>query len=281
MGLLSDIKKEAQGKGINIASIYEQQIERICNNMFYTDKNVEDETKFVEMVMTRGAETQERVGLHASAITKGSDAEFCYREHVLSLLYKQNQSDNVPVKLKRIFEEGNAIHEKWQRLFIRNGYAEWYDCDNTQYHHEYMISFTPDIICYMPIVYDRGEMLVEVKSMNDWAYSKQATHAEGQKQLMWYLHLAGKQKGFVLADNKNTQEFRIEAVDYDEERVKPYIERAENIMYEYHNHLGGSPLPPQRDDMDVKKCKQCSMHDACKNVGMGRIPINKKGKIYD
>lgn len=273
MSLLADIKDEARAKGITICSGEEKQLEQILNRMFYLNKNIQDEIKFVEMVMTRGFETQERVGLHASAITKGSDKEFCIREQVLSLLYKQNQGENVPIKLMRIFEEGNAIHEKWQRLFIRAGYAEWWQCDKTCFNEKYMISYTPDIICFMPEICEDEEMIVEIKSMNSWSYQKSASHAEGQKQLAWYLHLANKRKGFVLAENKDTQEYRIEVVNYEPELIEPFIRRADDVMVCYKEFLDGGSLPPKRHAITTKKCSQCSMLDACYQIGKGRVEI--------
>ena len=71
MGLIEDIKKDAFGNGTKIQSSDSTTLEKIFNNMFYLDKNIEEETKFVKQVMTRGLESQERVGLHASAMLKG------------------------------------------------------------------------------------------------------------------------------------------------------------------------------------------------------------------
>ena len=118
MGLLDEIKKNATQTGTKIQTSEAAQLEKILNKMFYLEKNIDEEVAFVKQVMTRGLENQERVGLHASAIIV-SDKQFCTRQQVLSLLYKQLQGEQIPIGLKRIFEEGNAIHEKWQRMFIR------------------------------------------------------------------------------------------------------------------------------------------------------------------
>ena len=120
MGLLDQIKQEADKSGTKIQSTEEQQMEAKLNKLFYLEKDVEQETEFLRMVMTRGQETQERKGLHASAIIVSED-KFCIRQQLLSLFYKQKQGEQVPIGLKRIFSEGDAIHEKWQRLFIRGG----------------------------------------------------------------------------------------------------------------------------------------------------------------
>ena len=80
--LLDDIKKEATGNRTKIQSSEATELEGILNKLFFLEKNVKEEARFVKMVMTRGAETQERVGLHASALIKG-DKEFCLRQQVL------------------------------------------------------------------------------------------------------------------------------------------------------------------------------------------------------
>ncbi len=243
MGLLKQIKKDAMGNRTKIQDAPSRELEQLLNRLFYLPKNIDEETAFVKHVMTRGLEQQERVGLHASALI-ASDNKFCVREQVLSLIYRQNQGEQFHVGLLRIFEEGNAIHEKWQRLFIRGGYAKALDCDTSRMNKDYMISFTPDIIATIPEVSDEP-MVVEIKSMNSFAYKKQARHVSGQKQLQWYLYLTGLNKGFVLAESKNDQEFRVELVDYDKEEVIPMIERAEETKYNYNRLIKHKKMVPR------------------------------------
>ena len=68
MGILEDIKKDAIQTGTKLQTSEERDIEELLNNLFYLDKNIPEELKFLKSVMTRGAETQERKGLHASAV---------------------------------------------------------------------------------------------------------------------------------------------------------------------------------------------------------------------
>lgn len=271
MGLIKNIKKEAQGNRTKIQTTDATELEKILNNTFYLDKNVEEETKFLSMVMTRGYENQERVGLHASAFIVG-EKEFCLRAQVLSLIYKQLQSEQVPVGLKRIFEEGNAIHEKWQRLLIRAGYANANTLDVTQFNKEYKINFTPDIICVIPEFYD-GKMVGEIKSVNTWQYQKMLRHPSAHKQLQWYMHLTGIHKGFVLNEDKNNQDFKIEVYDYDVHEVTTYIERAEAIKYHYERVYSEGKMAKRPSDAKSpasKRCSKCVMRDACWNIGKGK-----------
>lgn len=276
MGLIDDIKKEAQGNRTKIQSSDAAQLEKILNKTFYLPKNIKEETKFVNMVMTRGAETQERIGLHASALIVG-EKDFCLRAQVLSLIYHQLQGEQINVDLMRIFEQGNAIHEKWQRLFIRAGYSTANDLDVTQFNDEYKISFTPDIICSIPEFYD-GKMIGEIKSVNTYQFQKMLRHPSAHKQAQWYMHLTGIKKGFVLSEDKNTQQFKIEVYDYNPEEVAIPIDRAEQIKYYYNRVFDEGKMvkrPKDAKSPTCKKCEKCAMRDACWNIGSGRIKLNK------
>lgn len=275
MGIVNDIKKNAMSNGTKIQSSDAQKLEKILNNAFYLDKNVDEETKFVNSVMTRGQETQERIGLHASSLIVG-ERDFCIRQQVLSLMYRQLQGEQVNVGLKRIFEQGNAIHEKWQRLFIRAGYSSANDLDVTQFNKKYRISFTPDIICYIPEFYS-GKMIGEIKSVNTYQFQKMTKHPSAWKQCQWYMYLTGIEKGFVLSEDKNTQDFKIEVYDFDPDIVAPFIDRAEEIKFRYKKAMSERKMikrPQDAKSSDCKRCFKCAMREACWNIGKGKVLIN-------
>lgn len=274
MGLINDIKKEATGNNTKIQSSEARELDVILNKLFYLPKNIEEEAAFVKQVMTRGLESQERIGLHASALIKG-DKDFCLRQQVLSLMYRQLQGEQLPVGLMKIFEEGNAIHEKWQRLFIRGGYSKASDLDVTQFNKQYRISFTPDIICRIPEFYD-GKMIGELKSVNTHQFRKMARHPSAWKQLQWYMYLSGIHKGFVLSEDKNTQETKIEIYDYDVNVVSQFIDRAEEIKFRYKKAMKEHKMAKRPEDAtspDCKRCKQCALVNACWKINGGGILI--------
>lgn len=287
MGLLDEIKKSAVQTGTKIQTSEAAQLEKILNKMFYLEKNIDEEVAFVKQVMTRGLENQERVGLHASAIIV-SDKQFCTRQQVLSLVYKQLQGEQIPVGLKRIFEEGNAIHEKWQRLFIRAGYAKAKTCDLTRYDDDYQMSYTPDIVCRIPEFFE-GAMVVEIKSVNPMQFKKMQSHPSAQKQLQLYMHECIKEakrkkkwngkdytKGFVLCDDKGAQDFKVFVYDYDPEFVAPYVDRLEDVKYRYEEFVNNAKAPVRHCDCKSYACKQaekCPMKDACWNKNDGRRKI--------
>lgn len=274
MGLISDIKKSALGNNTKIQSSEAAKLEKILNATFYLDKNINEEAKFVKQVMTRGQESQERVGLHASSLIVG-DKDFCVRQQVLSLIYKQLQGEQINVGLMRIFEQGNAIHEKWQRLFIRAGYSKASDLDVTRFNDAYKISFTPDIICSIPEFYE-GKMVGEIKSVNTFQFQRMVKHPSAWKQCQWYMYLTGIHKGFVLSEDKNTQDFKIEVYDYDPSIVAPFIDRAEAIKYYYNKLMKQHKMVQRPDDAKsstCKRCKDCPMRLSCWNLEGGKIKI--------
>lgn len=276
MGLVDDIKKEAKGNRTIIQSSEAQELSKILNNLFYLDKNIDEEAKFVKQVMTRGAETQERVGLHASALITG-DKDFCVRQQVLSLIYRQLQGEQINVGLMRIFEQGNAIHEKWQRMFIRAGYSTANDLDVTQFNKRFKISFTPDIICEIPEFYD-GKMIGEIKSVNTFQFQHMTRHPSAWKQCQWYMYLTGIHKGFVLSEDKNTQDFKLEVYDFDESIVEPFIDRAEEIKYHYKRVMSEHKMvkrPTDAKKPDCKRCQSCAMRNACWNINGGGTRIEE------
>lgn len=283
MGILEDIKNDAKQTGAKLQTSEERDIEELLNNLFYLDKNIPEELKFLKSVMTRGAETTERKGLHASAVIV-SDDKFCYRQQLLSLFYKQLQGEQTPIGLKRIFSEGDAIHEKWQRLFIRGGLCKPLDCDYSRFADEYDLSYTPDIICSLPVdmkltsVYDESvpkePYVVEIKSVNTFTFKKQKYHASGRKQCQLYMYLTGIHKGIVLCDDKNTQEFKVYKYEYNPSEIAPYIRRLEQIQ-EYKQRLLKKKKMVARHSKCIgyncKKVQECPMREVCYKKSKERI----------
>lgn len=289
MGIINEIKKDSIKNGSKIQSSEARDLEIILNKLFYLEKDIDEEVNFVRQVMTRGLESQERVGLHASAMIV-SDKQFCVRQQVLSLIFKQLQGEQLPVGLMRIFEEGNAIHEKWQRLLIRGGYAKAKTLDKTRFNDEYKISYTPDIVCRIKEFYP-FPMVGEIKSVNPFQFKKMLSHPSAHKQLQFYMYLLQNErgnlndksdgtykKGFVLCDDKGAQEFKLFTYDYEPETVAPFIDRCEEVKYYYEEFNNNGKMVKRKDGCNSYDCKlaeKCPMKDACWNKGIGRIKIEK------
>lgn len=275
MSLSSRIKDSAKKSGATIQTSEEQELCAELNKLFYLDRKPKEEVEFLKHIMTRGQETQERVGLHLSAMIE-SDKKYCMRQQVLSLLYKQRQGEGVQVGLKRIFEEGNAIHEKWQRLFIRGGFSTAKLMDVSYMDDRYQVSFTPDIIAKIPGFFDDEPFVVEIKSMNTYAFQKASSHPSGEKQANMYSYLKRIRNYVVLAEDKNNQDFKCFVRKFDAEKAKPTVERLKEVQIAKRQFLDEKAMCPRHDECNKatnKKADECPMRDACFNIGMGRIRI--------
>ena len=212
---------------------------------------------------------EERFGLHASSIIS-SDNDFCIRNQVLSLFYKQHQGEQLPVKSLKIFAAGTSIHEKWQKLFAKGNIAT--AIEERQFSEEYELFFTPDAV----IEVNCKKYVVEIKSMNMFSFQKTYTHPGGRKQLMLYMHLLGIRQGFVLMECKNTQEFKIELVEYNFEEVGKYIDRLNEVQTLKKIYMETQELPPKKcNSYTCKAAKDCNMRDACFSKNGGRIAHGK------
>lgn len=217
---------------------------------------------------------ENRYGLHASAIL-ASENEFCYREQVLSLFFKMNQGEQLPIKALKVFAQGNAMHEKWYKLFKRAGID--IAIERTLFLDKYDLSFTIDALLN---IFDE-EVICDVKSQNSFAFRKSTGHPSGEKQVNFYLWALTKytgvphKKGFVLVDSKDDQEIRVVPVKYSKKDAEPYVDRLVAIQEMKRNFLKDKVLPERKcRNCDTKRAAKCNMRDACFKIGMGRKKLD-------
>ena len=230
----------------------------------------------MEKLFLQDREGENRYGLHASAIIAG-EGEFCYRAQLLSLFFRQNQGEQLPIKSLKIFAQGNAMHEKWYSLFQKAGIDV--AIERTLFIPEYDLSFTIDALL------DLGgkEYICDIKSQNSFAFKKAKGHPSGEKQINFYLWALSKytgkahKRGFVLRDSKNDSNFSVVPVYYDKEKVKPYIDRLKQIQAYKKRFINEHKVPVRKcNNYSCKRAESCAMRDACWNIGKGRIKLPKE-----
>ena len=253
MGLKNDLLKARSATG---KEAWTMMVENRLNKLFLED-----------------TQTHDRYGLHASAII-ASENEFCYREQVLSLFYKMNQGELLPIPTLRVFAQGNTMHEKWYSLFRKAGID--IAIERTLFLPEYDLNFTIDALLNL----FNDEVICDVKSVNTFIFNKQKGHPSGEKQINFYCWALTKytgiphRKGFVLMDSKNDQNFRAVPVKYDKEKVRPYVDRLKEIQRLKKVFIDTGKLPARKcDSSKCKRAEKCNMHDACWKCGMGRIKL--------
>lgn len=208
---------------------------------------------------------EERIGMHGSGII-ASDSEFCYRKQVLSFVFK-GKEPFIPIGLRRIFKNGWSVHQKWQSLFEKAGIA-----DAIEQRGESMLwslLFTPDAI----ITIGKRKYVVEIKSVNTYQFKNMSSHPSGEKQLQLYMHQTSIPHGFVLCEDKNTQEIKIFLSEYDPEKARPFVERMLNVKKYLSRYLETGKLPPCKcASQNDKLAERCAYKEACFGISMD--PIN-------
>lgn len=241
----------------------------------------------LERLFYEDRKEEERYGLHASAIIGCEKDGFCYREQLLSLFFKMNQGEQLPVKLLKIFAQGNAMHEKWYKLFRNAGIAV--AIERTLFLPEFDLSFTIDALLDFNLPFeDRepDEYICDVKSMNTHQFKHVNNHPSGEEQVNFYMwalttyekNRSGKKykKGFVLIDDKNDQEIKVPVVHYNKSKIEPKIACLREIQTMKKEFIENRIVPPRIcKNCDCKRASVCGMRDACWNIGMGRIPLPK------
>lgn len=264
MSLKDAVKAKAQGKEAVEQMILKNKLERL----FYEDRKQE-----------------QRYGLHASAVLGCLKDGFCYREQVLSLFYRMNQGEQLPIKQLKIFAQGNVMHEKWYNLFRKAGIDV--AIERTLFLPEFDLSFTIDALIDFNKPYndrEADEYICDVKSQSTFAFRKTSRHPSGEAQVNFYMwalsryekNRSGKKykKGFVLVDSKDDQEIRPIPVTYDKSKVEPVYECLKEIQT-MKKVFVETKEPPARicKNSDCKRASVCSMRDACWNIGMGRVKL--------
>ena len=123
---------------------------------------------------------------------------------------------------------------------------------------------------------DGNPCVVEVKSVNTMQFRKMLQHPSGRKQLQLYMYLTGVHDGFVLCEDKNTQDIKVFPYKYNPEEIKEVITRLENIQYYKNRLITKHKMVPRHNKCTSSTCpmaEKCAMRDACWNVGKGRIRL--------
>lgn len=267
MSIVNDIKNTKTGNESMEQVILRSKLERL----FYEDRK-----------------TEQRYGLHASAVLGCLKDGFCYREQILSLFFKMNQGEQLPIKQLKVFAQGNAMHEKWYQLFRKAGIDV--AIERTLFIPEFDLSFTIDaLLDFNKPFEDRepDEYVCDVKSQSTFAFRKTRTHPSGEAQVNFYLwaltyyerNRSKKKyrKGFVLVDSKDDQEIRPIPVQYNKEKVAPVVDCLKEIQELKKDFIENHNAPNRIcKNCDTKRASVCSMRDACWNIGMGRIKLPKE-----
>ena len=185
-----------------------------------------------------------------------SDTNDCARRMVY-LLRGTEITPTFNARTLRIFGNGHGVHERIGGYFDALGI--------TISKEEELWNPMPPIKAFLDLKIDwHGTKIVEIKSISDAGFQYlldfNKPKKDHYKQLQVYLRLTVCTQGYILYENKNTQEFKIFTVDYNEKFVDDLFEGYLEI-YKYFME-GVLPVRPARSK-DSPKCRQCELQDLC------------------
>lgn len=193
----------------------------------------------------------DRAGMHVSELI--SD-EFCPRR---TCYYEfgivKRAENNFSQKTLRIFLHGIATHLKYQMIFKRAGMAV--AVEQKFYDRFLNVVATPDVI----IKFMGKKYIVEIKSVNAYAFDKLKAPPKGAvNQSNLYMHITAIPQAIVLCENKNTQDVKLFKLEFDPDKVRPYIERRL-----YVNEYIAKRKLPRRQCRSIDEAKHCSCREVC------------------
>jgi len=169
-----------------------------------------------------------------------------------------------------VMSNGTHTHDRIQSLFEKSGIP-------VELEVEIKIE-SPPVRGFVDLMMEWNNDIVvgEIKSTRQEVFLiRQATmkpSAQHLIQVLLYLKATKKTKGFLLYENKNTQEFLIIPVEYSERNKKILNDVLDWMTKVYKNYEKGE-LPTRPYTKKNKICQGCPLFDDCWSQGAGTVTI--------
>lgn len=158
----------------------------------------------------------------------------------------------------RIFGNGHEVHARW-RGYFRDVLGILIAAEV-----EVVIDDPVPIRGHADGIIDwGGRKLYELKSISPWrfdwrkAYNKPDTKTYQQAQI--YLHCLDLEEGFVIYENKGTQEVLIFPIERDDDFIQKLLKKYKKIYKMFED--GETPPRPYKRESD--NCKSCDLEKYC------------------
>lgn len=169
-----------------------------------------------------------------------------------------------------VMSNGTFTHDRIQALFAKSGL-------NVELEVEIKIE-DPPVRGFVDLMMEWGDDIIvgEIKSTRQEIFMiRQSTmkpSAQHLIQVLLYLKATKKTKGFLMYENKNTQEFLIIPVEYSERNKQILNDVLDWLRKVYKNYEEGE-LPTRPFTKKNKICKGCPLFDECWSGEPGTVTI--------
>jgi CRISPR-associated protein Cas4 len=178
-----------------------------------------------------------------------TDAGKCPR--AVYFQFKKIPKKAMDARILRVFEHGDYTHLRIISTLFSLGLVKATEIDIP---NKEIVHGRADAIVNI----DGEPYVVEIKSINSIAFGKlESPDPDHYKQIQLYLHYFNIKKGIVIYENKNTQEIKEFAVDYDEKTVQEVLEKFHVLKAQIQSNI-----VPSKGDMGWK-CNYCPYAEEC------------------
>jgi len=176
--------------------------------------------------------------------------------------FKNAPKEKLDARLLRIFEKGEYLHRNILSIFIRMGILV---ASEISIPPQEIISGRADAIVSL----GNELCLVDIKSINSMVFRKlDSPKEENINQIQLYLHYFNIKKGILLYIDKDQQEIREFAVNYDKKLVNSLLKDfcLLNVKIE------ANTIPGRLSDWPKNwQCQYCQFREICSMAGAGEI----------
>jgi hypothetical protein len=197
---------------------------------------------------------------HASEV---SDEQTCRRYLAYGIYRAPRNARKVDARIQRIFDNGHFTHARLESYLIAAIEAAGGQAWNE-------LSYPPDAklrsgTADVGILLYGWPYLVEIKSIKTASYAALASEPapHHRSQLNQYMGLAGVHAGFILYENKDTQDVREYFVRFSQKDWQ----RVEGVCDEVMGHVAQGTLPEKITVEEGCEMDQCLYHAICKKRG--------------
>lgn len=159
---------------------------------------------------------------------------------------------------ERIFSVGNSMHERYQKYFDDMGVLVEAEMPLPQREGCPPVSGFIDAV----IKWGDDDVVVELKSIKHEGFLMRKTYKkpteDHYRQIQWYMHYTGIEKGIVLYECKNTQEILVFKIRYDKEFCEKLVKKYDKL---YKKAIGDKPNRPY--GRSSQKCQYCKLLTVC------------------
>jgi CRISPR/Cas system-associated exonuclease Cas4 (RecB family) len=175
--------------------------------------------------------------------------------------FKNSNRKSFDAKTKRILENGDYVHMRYQKLFAEMGILIGAELElNNDLIHGRADALITD---------GEKNYIIDIKSCSQWTYNTLTEAKPDDKiQLMMYLYFFNIPDGYLLYENKDNQMIKLFAIKLDTKLIEGILSDLKKLK----ENIDSGVEPECVYDKD--KCKYCDYKDKCNSYIIGASSKN-------